>query len=344
MHRILLLLLLSASALAQTPEKLADSLKSGFRGLSMASEKVIWMSGRKGLVGVTTNSGNTWKWNRVKEFDQLDFRSVHAFDNKRAIIASAGTPAVILETANGGKSWTTCFRSDDSAMFFDGMAFWDETRGIIFGDPVNGRMFLMETKDAGKTWQEISFEQRPQMEVGEASFAASGTSIRVLPGGHIWIATGGTRARLFHSRDYGQHWEAIETPMIHGQASQGIFSLDFSDTLHGIIAGGDYLDDSLIGNNIFRTSDGGKTWVPPATDVQGYFSCVKIIFPGVIIWAVGSGRFDKSTDNGGSWLTIVGDKGGNTIQTCRTSKGLAMARCGGKEGFRYEFDYVYWKK
>lgn len=339
MKRILIFLLLISSPLfSQKPAQLADSLKSGFRGLSVVNEKIIWMSGRKGLVGVSTDGGIKWKWNQVKEFDKLDFRSIHAFDSQHALIASAGTPAVILETTDGGKNWTKRFRSDDSAMFFDGMAFWDASHGIVFGDPVNGCMFLMETTDAGKNWKEIPFEDRPKLEKGEASFAASGTSICVLPGGHVWTATGGTKARLFHSKDYGHHWETIETPMIHGEASQGIFSVAFIDPLNGVIAGGDYLNDTLTGNNIFRTYDGGKTWGAPRVPVQGYFSCVSYTsFSSLQLVAVGTYRRYYSDSGGSTWGAYLRNTGANTVRVYTDLKGTAVVYCGAASGFRYEY-------
>lgn len=308
----LLIFLLPFAALAQSPEKLADSLRSGFRGLSVVNENVIWMSGRKGLVGVTTNSGSKWKWNQVKEFSTLDFRSLHAFDKSTAVMASAGTPAVILRTENGGKKWKTCFRSDDSAMFFDGMAFWDAQHGLIFGDPVKGRIFLMETFDGGKSWKEIPFEERPQTVDGEAAFAASGTTIRVLPDGHVWIATGGAKARLFHSRDYGHHWEAHDTPMLQGKSSQGIFSVCFRDTMNGIIVGGDYAADSVRRDNCFITEDGGKTWRAPCISPGGYRSCVTFS-PSGFWMATGTSGTDISYDGGVHWDAFEPRPGFNTV-------------------------------
>lgn len=297
---------------AQSPAELAESLKSGFRGLSVVNENVMWMSGRKGLVGVTTSAGKKWKWTRVKGHEELDFRSLHAFDGKHAVIAGAGTPAVILETENGGKSWTQRFRSDDSAMFFDGMAFWDATHGLIYGDPVNGKMFLMETFDGGKTWKEIPFADRPQLKTGEASFAASGTTIRVLPGGHVWIATGGVVSRLWHSRDYGHHWEVRNTPILQGSASQGIFSVAFRDTMNGVIVGGDYTADSLATKNCFYTMDGGKTWMTPCMSPGGYRSCVAYVAGDMLI-ATGPSGTDISHDGGAHWENFAPRPGFNTI-------------------------------
>ncbi len=327
---------LSSQNLAQ----LADSVSSGFRGLSAVSEKIVWVSGRKGLVGNSNDGGKKWNWNQVKGFEKSDFRSIYAFDKKNAVIANAGFPATILFTTNAGKSWTTTFSSKDSAMFFDGIDFWDNKHGLIFGDPVNGRMYLSETFDAGKTWKEIPFEDRPQLQNGEASFAASGTTIRTLPGGHVYIATGGSVSRLWHSRDYGHHWEVFTTPMLQGKSSQGIFSLAFLDTMNGIIVGGDYLNDSLTGNNIFSTSDGGKTWNAPDKNVQGYFSCVEFIYRGTIqtsIKATGSSRTCISYDGGKSWSQSSQYYGSNTMRKITTPGGITFFFCGSKDGFYSDF-------
>ncbi len=298
------------------------------------------MSGRKGLVGNSYNGGKSWKWNQVKGFEKSDFRSIYAFDKKNAVIANAGFPATILFTTDAGKTWTTTFSSKDSAMFFDGMDFWDNKHGLIFGDPVNGRMYLSETFDAGKTWKEIPFEDRPQLQNGEASFAASGTTIRTLPNGHVYIATGGSVSRLWHSRDYGHHWEVFNTPILQGKPSQGIFSLAFLDTLNGIIVGGDYLNDTLTGNNIFCTSDGGKTWNPPGNKVQGYFSCVEYIYRGKMqtsIKATGSSRTIISYDSGRSWSQSTQCYGSNTMRKITTTSGITFFFCGAKDGFYSDY-------
>lgn len=256
-------------------QAMADSVKKGFRGLSVVNEKVIWISGQHGLVGRSTNGGKSFSWRRVEYYGKMDFRTLHAFDKKNALVATAGTPASILRTSDGGKHWMEVYYSGDSAMFFDGVGFWDRNRGLIFGDPVKGIMFLAETYDGGKTWEEIPSADCPQLVDGEAAFAASGTTIRTLPNGHVYIATGGVKSRLWHSRDYGHHWEVFETPIIQGKPSQGIFSMAWRDTLNGMIVGGDYLVPTDTISNSFYTRDGGKSWIRPGKTIRGYRSCVE---------------------------------------------------------------------
>ncbi len=331
---------------AQTPAQLADSVKKGFRGLSVVNENVIWMSGQKGLIGNSYDGGRKWKWNRVKGFEKSDFRSIYAFDKNNAVIANAGFPATILITRNGGKKWSVSFISKDSAMFFDGIDFWldpsgDNKHGMIFGDPVNGRMYLSETFDGGKTWKEIPFDDRPQLQNGEAAFAASGTTIRTLPNGQIFIATGGVVSRLWHSRDYGHHWEVFDTPILQGKPSQGIFSIAFSDTLNGIIVGGDYLNDTLWGNNYFTTSDGGKSWTSPNQPVQGYFSCVEYISVKKGILATGTFQAIYSYNEGKQWELDMMCCRSNTIRKTvgknNGTYGATIFYCGGENGFTKRF-------
>lgn len=308
----------------------ADSVKKGFRGLSVVNEKVIWISGQRGLVGRSTNGGKSFSWKRVKEYPKMDFRTLHAFDKNNAVIATAGTPAVILRTDDGGRKWTQCYRSDDSLMFFDGVGFWDKKRGLIFGDPINGRMFLMETRDGGKTWSEIPFADRPQLVEGEAAFAASGTTIRTLPNGHVYIATGGVKSRLWHSRDYGHHWEVFETPIIQGKPSQGIFSIAFGDSLHGVIVGGDYTHPDSTTRNCFLTSDGGKTWIAPVSFPRGYRSCVEYIGHG-FFFATGTNGTEIGVEGGRQWIPLQQTDGWNVVRSVKFDDTYALV--GGPESF-----------
>lgn len=135
---------------------LNEPAKTSLRGLSAVSDQVIWVSGSNGSVGKTLNGGKTWEWMKPNGYEQLDFRDIEAFDDKQALIVNAGSPAYVLKTADGGKTWTEHYKNLDSAIFLDGLGFWDKNRGIIFGDPIQDKMQLLKTGNAGKTWTNIS--------------------------------------------------------------------------------------------------------------------------------------------------------------------------------------------
>ena len=94
------------------------------------------------------------------------------------------------------------------------------------------------------------------------------------PDPHIWFASGGKVARVFHSPDRGHTWQVFDTPIVHGLDSQGIFSIAFRDPTHGVIAGGDYKHPDQDGPNLAFTSDGGKTWTLSKITPQSYYSAV----------------------------------------------------------------------
>ena len=148
------------------------------RGLSVVNDNVIWVSGNKGTVGRSNNSGKTWKWMTVTGFEKTDFRDIEAFDGATAVIMAVAEPAYILKTTDGGETWKVVYENKTKGMFLDAMEFWNEQAGIVVGDPIDGRFFVTRTFDGGNTWQDIPFTNRPVADSGEACFAASGTNIR----------------------------------------------------------------------------------------------------------------------------------------------------------------------
>ncbi|MBC7863879.1 MAG: oxidoreductase [Bacteroidia bacterium] len=310
---------------SQEIKDISDTCSAGFRGLSVVNDSLIWLGGTKGTVGISNNGGKKWKWIKVKNHTTLDFRSIYGFDEKRAVIANAGFPATILITDDGGENWKQVYRSFDSSMFFDGMDFWDNEHGIIFGDPVKGKMFVAETKDGGKTWKEIPNEKRPLLETGEASFAASGTTIRTFPKSKIIIASGGKISRLWYSENFGTDWTYFKTPIMQGSASTGIFSFAVSGKKI-IIVGGDYTSDSLKKDNNFIGTFPGKKFSAPKVSTQGYYSCVELVSK-TSVYATGPLGTEVSLDSGNTWKVI--DK---TSYNCvrKARNGNAIYFCGAK--------------
>src|SRR5690606_41382330 len=184
-----------------------------------------------------------------------DFRDIEAFSADEAVLLCAGSPLVILHTQDGGDSWEQVYQVSRKEIFFDGMDFWDDRRGIAYGDPIGGVMQLLVTDDGGRSWEDISARAGVRWEEGEAGFAASGTGIRVLPGGHVFIASGGLRSQLYHSTDYGLTWEQHGWSLLQGGSSTGIFSIAFRDRSNGWAVGGVSHMDTRPGDRYRLTTD-----------------------------------------------------------------------------------------
>jgi photosystem II stability/assembly factor-like uncharacterized protein len=311
------------------PQSYSDyslGLKTSLRGLSVVDDNVAWASGTNGCVVTTTSRGKKWNQLIVKGYEKNDFRSIYAFDKQRAIIASIGSPSYVLMTTNGGKSWRVVYQNNHPDIFIDGIDFWDDDHGIIYGDPINGRMFLLKTNDGGRTWKEPEVTNRPSLKAGEASFAASGTGIRCLDLNKVAIISGGAQSRLFLSADQGVTWDSLRLPIIQGKSTTGAFSIAFSDKNNGVITGGDFQADSLKIDHVFFTQD-GIHWKAPDNPTNGYRECVEFIAPERLI-ATGPGGSDISNDGGRNWQPLNPDKDFHVVRKSRKGSLIVMAGIG----------------
>lgn len=308
-----------ANANAQTVQLLNSGTKASIRGLSVVSDKVVWISGSEGTVGRSTDGGVTWKIIKVKGFEKADFRDIEAFDNKTAVIMAIAEPAYILRTTDGGDTWQTVYENKTNGMFLDAMEFWNEQSGIVIGDPVDNKVFIARTFDGGKKWQELPPQNYPVADSGEAFFASSGTNVRKLSKQEALFISSGTRSRLF-IRD-----TKTDLPIVQGKATTGANSIAVKNSKTFIIVGGDFNAKEDTTKNCCITNDGGKTFTTPATPPHGYRSCVEYIDKSTWI-SCGLTGVDISNDEGSNWNWMSKE----SFHVCRKAKkGKAVFFAGG---------------
>lgn len=281
--KVLLIAVAAAlSSLALQTSHTSESL----RGVYAVSRQVAWASGTHGTFLRTTDGGITWTSTQVPDATGLDFRAVVAFSTDEAYLMSSGSgeQSRIYHTDDAGRHWQLQFTNANPKGFFDSMAFWDRTHGVVLGDPVpdeSGKLkFEVLLTEDGRTWHGVRPSQLPDAVEGEGAFAASNTCLATIwpaakrsgDDSHLWFATGGPVARVFHSPDRGHTWDVFNTPITHGRDSTGIFSIAFRDQLHGVVAGGDYKRPNDDGPNLAFTADGGKTWSLSTIRPQPFFS------------------------------------------------------------------------
>jgi len=188
-------LLLLPACLAPTPritftEQHAPTRMS-LRGVSAVSPEVCWASGANGTFLRTIDGGENWAVGVVPLAEELDFRDVEALDANTAVLMSAGQPAELWLTEDGGLTWDRRLQMDVEGAFLDAMAF-EGSRGLAWGDPLDGNFLALASEDGGRTWRRVG-ATLPTPEEGEAGFAASGTCV-ARRGHQIWIGTGGGAA------------------------------------------------------------------------------------------------------------------------------------------------------
>jgi photosystem II stability/assembly factor-like uncharacterized protein len=279
--------------------------EASFRGLAVRNKNEAWVSGSQGTIMRTTDAGQTWVRCELPGLELLDFRDVEVLKDGSVLAMSIGNgdASRIIRSSDSGKSWKTVLTNADPDGFFDGMTFGsDDKTGVLFGDPINGRIDLYRTRDAGQTWQRVAEARRPELQKGEYAFAASGTGV-VLIGKNIWIATGGSTARIHHSPDDGHTWNVYDTPIRSGNESSGIFSVEFLDANNGVAIGGDYLKPSLDSKNVATSIDGGKTWKLSPAVLMPHKACVRSLGHNRLL-TCGRTGVAFSANGGQAWTTV----------------------------------------
>lgn len=315
------------SALAQNYswQEIQTPVKASLRGLSPVSDLICWASGSGGTWLKTIDGGKSWNYGVIAGLDTVDFRSIHAFDGNTAVAASAGQPAVIYRTKDGGRSWSKVHEEGKEA-FFDAIAFIDERKGYVLGDPVGGNWMILETLDGGKSWETLS--HLPKAETGEAAFAASSSSMIAIKS-QLIFATGGSISNLHFYSFSNRKWtkEPI-SQMAQGEPSQGVFAMvEQGESL--ILVGGDYLQPKVIeGNLVIRSSD---SFSHPRKSADGYRSGVAVLGKPSLIVAVGPDGSDYSQDGGMAWRSFS-DVGFHAVKSTPDKKYLWASGSQGRMG------------
>lgn len=321
---IFLFIIFCNTSLSQTIKILTSGTKTSIRGLSVVNNNVIWVSGSNGMVGLSLDGGENWKWIHPETFEKTDFRDVEAFDATTAVIMGIAAPAYILKTVDAGDTWEVVYENKAKGMFLDAMEFWNEQSGIVIGDPIDNKFFVARTFDGGQTWKDLPAEYLPVADSGEACFASSGTNIRTLARDEACFVSGGSRSRLF-IRD-----QRIDLPILHGKQTTGTNSVAVKNKKTMMIVGGDFEQPDSTIKNCFITNDGGKKWTAPKVPPHGYRSCVEYL--GGNNWiCCGLNGVDYSKDNGKTWQLISAE----SFHVCRKSrdgKSVFLAGAKGKIG------------
>lgn len=306
-----LLLLLSIFTQASAPTMWAvktSGLDTNLRGVSAVSGvdsdgnriRAIWACGSKGVILKSVNDGADWTILHVKGGETLDFRGIQAFGALTAYVISIGDGenSRIYKTTDGGANWSLQFTDNRKEFFLDDIVCISEQRCFVAGDPIDGKLFLASTED-GEHWKELSRDSMPAALKGEGAFAASSTTLAIANKKDIYIGTGGPAARVFHSPDLGKSWTVVNTPILAGEASQGIFSV-FPVENPVVIVGGDYKDLKRNEKAAAYSSDGGATW-KLSDQLPGGFRSGLAYVGGTTFIAVGPSGEDITSDSGAHW-------------------------------------------
>jgi hypothetical protein len=223
-----------------------------------------------------------------------------------------GDASRLYKTVNGCRSWKLLFTNPDKQGFWDAMAFADQERGAILGDPVAGRFVVLQTEDGGKTWSREK-DSGLQSAPVEGAFAASNSALSEdWDDGITYFGTGGPMgARLFYACEPCKRlesWSATPIPMFPTSAAAGIFSVGHrfssSDRCPMILVGGDYTKPNASEGTVAWSRCWGTAWHAAAKPPHGYRSAVAWDGAAKAWITVGTNGSDISYDDGKTWVPV----------------------------------------
>ncbi len=302
-------LLFNAPAEAQSWKVQTSGIDTNLRGVSAVHipdakgvpVPAVWASGSNGVILKSLDEGMTWKRLHVSGGDALDFRGIVVFSEKTAYVMSSGEgeKSRIYKTTDGGETWKLQYTDKRKEFFLDAIACLSEKDCVALSDPIDGKFLLLSTTD-GEHWSPLPSDNMPAALTGEGAFAASNSCLALSEDNEIFFGTGGPAARMFHTKDRGRSWMVAETPITHGNASSGIFSLGLGEYHKVIVLGGNYKEPNRSYRVAAYSLDGGKAWQLSAQQPGGYRSALAHIDDGRWV-AVGPNGEDITNDYGVHW-------------------------------------------
>jgi photosystem II stability/assembly factor-like uncharacterized protein len=232
-----------------------------------------WIGGGRGTILHTVNGGLTW-------FEQVTgtrapVTSVFFLDENRGWAVVGGSLGVdplggeadpgLLATTDGGTTWKRIADLDAQAI-----CFANANVGFAAGNYSS----VFRTDDGGKTWSKCDALARAvERPTSLADALLTFTGVQFTDEKHGWVSgnfygKGLLRpAGLFLTDDGGATW--IKCPIPFAVTTAEVMKFRFQDAQRGYVVSEVYRGDARF-VTVFRTSDGGATWVERRTTVPGY--------------------------------------------------------------------------
>ncbi len=240
-----------------------------------------------GLCLKTVDGGTTWAL--IPTPTSGDYYDIFFQNTLNGIIVGTQSGGLILQTSNGGYSWDAIFNYPARAASYYCIDADPKKKKIVIAGGgefseflgYNGRNIL-STTDSGATYKSLSRNGR--REYYDVFFLNDST-------GYI---AGDDRA-VIKTSDYGESWKPLQEIPYTGGISplQKIF---FLDTLHGYALSG----------SIYKTSDGGGTWVKTTDpDVNAAIPQQMYFFDTLKGLARNDGAIYKTINGGKTWDKVA---------------------------------------
>ena len=249
-------LLLSSLSFAQTYQVINEENSSvSYRGLAFQDAKTFIVSGSKNTIGKTTDGGKTFSWINPKVVENRDFRDVEVLGKDNYLALGIDSPAYILQSKDGGKSWNKVYENNEKGIFLDAIYVDKTSKKItVLGDPMSpDKPFVLTSSITDPTKWEVAKSLHGQplrlKNPKEAFFASSGSNLYV-DAKQTLIATGGELSNLYYYTPKGGQMYVLEKTK---SSTSGINGMAYDATNNvGYLVGGDFTKPEDSSFNFYK--------------------------------------------------------------------------------------------
>ncbi|MCU7496206.1 MAG: T9SS type A sorting domain-containing protein [Ignavibacteria bacterium] len=296
---LIIIMLVSASILRAQSWKVVSSpdLKQAASDIYFVSEDEGWMSADSGVVYHTTNGGLNWSLQNTNVVKNL--KKIFFLDSNNGWIGTAD--GSILITKDGGKSWTESIFAglvpNIKFTYFDAICFTSSTKGFIVAGK-DKAIYLFMTTDGGMNWvKKDSLTGTVSQRWYDISFADANNG----------VIAGDKKTNIKYTTDGGTTWNSSPiTDQMFG-VIKSVRWLSSKD----VVLMGEGNDFTGLPCPVYKSADGGKTWVKKAT---GSFDRVKDSYfknslEGICAGSNGFSKmfYMKTSDGGETWTPLMGN-------------------------------------
>ncbi len=243
------------------------------------------------LIHPNTHGAGQWIVLRNDDFERNDgveshLQDVHFIDAQHGW--TVGSEALILHTADSGKTWTKKEIEMERPINLWNIYFYDENVGFITG--VRGTIF--KTEDAGKTWERKTALNESRLRDGQPVPLRRRLTDTWMISEQIGF-TVGENSTFIKTTDGGENWIGTGRRVAVGYTRQNLEKIFFASPTHGWIVG--------FFGTIKHTADGGETWKIQNSDVDYNLKGIHFVDPNTG-WIVGQeGMILHTQDGGATW-------------------------------------------
>ncbi|MEW6077530.1 MAG: YCF48-related protein [Thermodesulfobacteriota bacterium] len=227
--------------------------------------------GERGHILYSDDKGSSWTQANVQTIATL----TGVYFHDKNLGWAVGHDAVILKTADGGKTWSRVYSAPEEERPLLDVWFKDAEQGVAVG----AYGLFMTTEDGGLNWSENP--------IGEEDWHLN--QIRRSDSGRLYIA--GEAGNICRSDDNGQTWTVLPSP--YAGSFFGVLPLE-GDTV--LVFG--------LRGHLYRSEDAGDNWQPIESHTQAMLTGGARMPDGRLVVVGLSGTVLVSDDNGKSFSLL----------------------------------------